>query len=307
MPVQLLMLCPSGAAQKCLADRYARKRNESCHRNTLTKYARNCGRISCSGRKRPFFLANQPNYLRLRVAFFLVFRLAFLLAFFLVFFLVFFLAFFFTVRFFFLAVFFLAFFLAFFFTVRFFFLAAFFLVFFLAFFLVAFFLVFFFTVRFFFLAVFFFAARFFGAAFFLRVTLLFLAVFRFVAFLRDFFFVAIFYLRVGYPALSIYNKVKKSSNLGEPVYAFVNRRDENCNDGRRAFQSARSFLLIVSSDQIIDDGIIWSITSFGKSVKNQITCRIAPDKKLSWLVECFSRCGCVSVIRDSFYRRSAHY
>ncbi len=108
--------------------------------------------------------------------------------------------------------FFLAFFLAFFFTLRF----VFFLAFFLAFFLV-FFLAFFFTVRFFFLAVFFLAARFLGAAFFLRTTLRFFATFRFEAFLRDFFLVAIHFLRVGYPGLSIYNKIKKSSKLSEPV------------------------------------------------------------------------------------------
>jgi len=139
------------------------------------------------------------GYLRLRLAFFFAFRFVFLFVFFFVFLFAFFLAFFFTLRFaFFLAlrlVFFFAFFLAF---------------------LLVFFLAFFFTLR----LAFFLVARFFGAAFFLRVTLRFLAVFRFEAFLRDFFLVAIIYLRVGYPALSIYNKVKKSSNLSEPVNTF---------------------------------------------------------------------------------------
>jgi hypothetical protein len=80
-----------------------------------------------------------------------------------------------------------------------------------------FFLAFFFTLR----LVFFLAVRFLGAAFFfLRVTLRFLAVLRFEAFLRDFFLVAISFLRVGYPALSIYNKIKKSSKLSEPVNTF---------------------------------------------------------------------------------------
>jgi len=36
---------------------------------------------------------------------------------------------------------------------------------------------------------------------------------RFEAFLRDFFLVAIYFLRVGYPALSIYNNRKKSRKL----------------------------------------------------------------------------------------------
>jgi hypothetical protein len=48
------------------------------------------------------------------------------------------------------------------------------------------------------LATFFFATRFLGAAFF-------------DAFLLDFFLVAILFLRVGYPGLSIYNKLKKTS------------------------------------------------------------------------------------------------
>ncbi|MBU2677663.1 MAG: hypothetical protein KJP16_11305 [Gammaproteobacteria bacterium] len=67
------------------------------------------------------------------------------------------------------------------------------------------------------LATFFFALRFvarrFGAAFFRAVTFRFLATLRFEAFLRDFFLVAINFLRVGYPALSIYNKSKKSRKL----------------------------------------------------------------------------------------------
>jgi len=77
---------------------------------------------------------------------------------------------------------------------------------------------FFFALRFaFFLVAFFFVARFFatrrfGAAFFL-VALRFFATLRLEAFFRDFFFVAINFLRVGYPALSIYNKIKKSSDL----------------------------------------------------------------------------------------------
>jgi hypothetical protein len=37
---------------------------------------------------------------------------------------------------------------------------------------------------------------------------------RFEAFLRDFFLVAINFLRVGYPRLSIRNNPKKSSDLG---------------------------------------------------------------------------------------------
>ena len=131
------------------------------------------------------------GYLRLRLAFFL--------------------AFFFTLR--------LAFFLAFFFTLRLVFFLAFFLAFLLVFFLAFFFtlrLVFFFTLR----LIFFFTARIFFVIFFLRDAIRFLAVFRFEAFLRDFFLVAIIYLRVGYPALSIYNKVKKSSKLREPVNTF---------------------------------------------------------------------------------------
>ena len=69
-------------------------------------------------------------------------------------------------------------------------------------------LAFFFVLR---LATFFFATRLFGAAF-LRVTFRFLATLRFEAFLRDFFLVAINFLRVGYPELSIYNKYEKSRN-----------------------------------------------------------------------------------------------
>jgi hypothetical protein len=89
--------------------------------------------------------------------------------------------------------------------------AAFFLVlrlvtFFLAFFLVA----FFFVARFF-------ATRRFGAAF-LFVTFRFFATFRLEAFFLDFFLVAISFLRVGYPALSIYNKIKKSSELADTFW-----------------------------------------------------------------------------------------
>jgi hypothetical protein len=81
--------------------------------------------------------------------------------------------------------------------------------FFLAFFFATFFLAFFLALRLvFFLA----AAFFFGAAFFFAVTLRFFETFFLEAFLRDFFLVAMIYLRVGYPALSIYNKDQKSSN-----------------------------------------------------------------------------------------------
>jgi len=83
----------------------------------------------------------------------------------------------------------------------------------------AFFLAFFFTFRFFFLA----TRRLFGAAFFL-VTFRFFALLRLEAFFRDFFFVAIIFLRVGYPALSIYNKTKKSSNLGDAINSFEKSR-----------------------------------------------------------------------------------
>ena len=55
---------------------------------------------------------------------------------------------------------------------------------------------------------------------FLRVTLRFFATFRLEAFLRDFFLVAILYLRVGYPALSIYNKTEKSSKSSDAVNIF---------------------------------------------------------------------------------------
>jgi hypothetical protein len=63
---------------------------------------------------------------------------------------------------------------------------------------------------------FFAARRFFGAAFFF-VTFRFFATLRFEAFFLDFFLVAINFLRVGYPALSIYNKSKKSSKLRNAV------------------------------------------------------------------------------------------
>ena len=55
---------------------------------------------------------------------------------------------------------------------------------------------------------------------FLRVTLRFFTTFRLEAFLRDFFLVAILYLRVGYPALSIYNKTEKSSKSSDAVNIF---------------------------------------------------------------------------------------
>ncbi len=79
----------------------------------------------------------------------------------------------------------------------------------------AFFLAFFFTFRFFFLA----TRRFFGAAFFL-VTFRFFALLRLEAFFRDFFFVAISISPCRDPALSIYNKTKKSSNLGDAINSF---------------------------------------------------------------------------------------
>jgi hypothetical protein len=53
---------------------------------------------------------------------------------------------------------------------------------------------------------------------FFRVTLRF--VLRLEAFLRDFFLVAIYLLRVGYPALSIYNKTEKSSKSSDAVNIF---------------------------------------------------------------------------------------
>ena len=130
-----------------------------------------------------FFLALR---LVLRFAFFLALRLVFRLAFFLALRLVLRLAFLFTLR--------LAFFLA----LR---------------------LVFLFVLR---LPAFLFVARrlaTFRFAF-LRVTLRFFATFRLEAFLRDFFLVAILYLRVGYPALSIYNKTEKSSKSSDAVNIF---------------------------------------------------------------------------------------
>ena len=71
----------------------------------------------------------------------------------------------------------------------------------------------------FFLVAFFFVARFFatlrfGAALFF-VTFRFFAPLRLEVFFLDFFLVAIIFLRVGYPALSIYNKIKKSSELAD--------------------------------------------------------------------------------------------
>jgi hypothetical protein len=55
------------------------------------------------------------------------------------------------------------------------------------------------------------------------VTFRFLATLRFEAFFRDFFFVAISFLRVGYPALSIRNKIKKSSDLRRKRCAVLER------------------------------------------------------------------------------------
>ena len=172
------------------------------------------------------------------VAFFLVLRLATFffalrLAFFLVFrFATFFFAFFFVLR---LATFFFALrFVAFFFVLRFvlrlatFFFALRFVLRLATFFLALRFVAFFFVLR---LATFFFATRLFGAAF-LRVTFRFLATFRFEAFLRDFFLVAIHFLRVGYPELSIYNNYEKSRNCARSAglknHAFL-RLYESCN------------------------------------------------------------------------------
>ena len=183
-------------------------------------------------------------FLALRLVFFLAFFLTLRLAFFLALRLVFFLAFFFTLRLaFFLAlrlVFFFAFFLVFFLALR--------LVFFLAFFLVfrfaTFFFAFFFVLR---LATFFFALRlatFLLGAFFL-VTFRFLATFRFEAFLRDFFLVAILFLRVGYPALSIYNKGKKSSKLSDAVNIL-----QCTQNGRFSGEKANNFSVALLDSEI---------------------------------------------------------
>ena len=156
------------------------------------------------------------------------------------------------------ATFFFAFFLAFFLAT--FFLAFFFFPFFFAFllatFFFAFFLVFFFATFFFafFLATFFFATRrFLGAAFFLAVTLRFLATLRFEAFLRDFFLVAIWFLRVGYPALSIYKEIEKSSklvpvSLRKKTVEIVEKDLQNCaREKTRNFSGRKKFQATVQS------------------------------------------------------------
>ncbi len=167
--------------------------------------------VSCRITVLPDF---KPGYLRRRLeAFFLAFRLAgrffaLRLAFFLAFFFTLRLAFFFALR------------LAFFFVLRF----AFFLVFLLA--------AFFFVLRF---ATFFFAVRrlaTFRFAF-LRVTLRFFATLRLEAFFTRLLFGSHYLLRVGYPALSIYNKSEKSSKSSDAVNIFeiVFYRKISCKKG----------------------------------------------------------------------------
>ena len=62
------------------------------------------------------------------------------------------------------------------------------------------------------------------------------------------------FLRVGYPALSIYNKSKKSSQLSEPVNIF--ERAQNCRFRRIKFQIFRfqkKFRMILQSEVFHDD------------------------------------------------------